>query len=274
MSLPKKPRRIGMSKMTKMVAAGLTLLAAGAVQADVVWNDSFDGASLNPNLSVNVSAQGSVTQTGGQLQMFVSDNGNVQRAMVATSNGQNGETQFNNAALYDFNDHQVSLRFDIASFTGSPSTGPNYNAFETGVGALNPSAGISEGVRVTLAKRNDGVSDYYRFELAGFGATIYPTINGLPTAFEYDLNGNSLTLRVEGTTFTTTSSDTYSWTFTSGTASSYNLMYGAFNAGTPLTGTQVTLDSFEVQAIPEPVTLGLFSISGAVILLGRRALTL
>jgi hypothetical protein len=233
----------------------ISLLAAVGVQAGVVWDDSFDGASLNANLSVSASAVGSVTQTGGQLQMFLSGNDAFQRAKVVTSSGQNGEMQhYNGADLYDFTDHQVSVRFEIASFLGTPADISNFNAFHVGIGELNASAGVATGVKIDLAKRNNAGSDLWRLELDGFGALIQLVLDGMPTAFEFDLEGTNLTLRVEGTTFTS-GLDTYSWTFNSGTAASYELMFGAYNKGTPTVGTQVTLDSFEVTTVPYSYTI-------------------
>ncbi len=210
-----------------------------------IWDDSFDGGSLNANLSVNASADGSVTQTNGQLQMSISTTGGGQRAKVVTSSGQNGEVELGGADLYDFTDHQVSARFDIASFTGTPNTGGNFNVFHVGIGVLNNDGDVTTGVSINLEQRLNEEGVWWRFELEGFDSVIRPELNGLPSAFEFDLGGTTLTLRVEGTTFTT-DSDTYSWTFNSGTADSYALMFGAYNRGTPVAGTQVTLDSFKV----------------------------
>jgi hypothetical protein len=256
-------------KLAWMRIMSCVCISALGVQADAVWNERFNETSINDHLGINVSAYGAVTQTGGQFQMNITTNSSFQRAKVVMSKGQNGETEFNGAALYDFTEHQVSARFDIASFTGSPSAGENYNVFHTGIGELNAFASVTNGVKIDLAKRNDGSSDYYRFELAGFGTTINPSLNGQPAAFEFDLDRTNLTLRVEGTTFTT-GSDTYFWTFNAGEAASYQLMFGAFNNGTPLTGTQVALDSLKVSAfdvsapiIPPDYEIGVAAASGS-----------
>jgi hypothetical protein len=124
----------------------ISILAAVGVQAEVVWNDSFDGASLNANLSVSASAVGSVTQTGGQLQMNLSANSAWHRAKVVTLSGQNGEIQhYNGADLFDFTDHQVSVWFDLDQFVGTPGAGGNYNMFDSGIGELGGAANITTG---------------------------------------------------------------------------------------------------------------------------------
>ncbi|MEN8255695.1 MAG: hypothetical protein ABFR33_09520, partial [Verrucomicrobiota bacterium] len=86
-----------------------------------MWDEDFSAGTLNTNWSVFAPSPSSVTQTGGQLIMDTGETTDTLLAAVYTLTNEAGTvTTYNGAQLYDFYDHQVSTRFDIASMTGTP----------------------------------------------------------------------------------------------------------------------------------------------------------
>jgi len=246
-----------MKKTLKWIMVGI--LAAVGAQAQVVtmWNDSFTNASLNANFTTLVFG-GTVVQTNGTLQMSTGTASKLLRAHVYTAAGQAGETTYNGNAVYDYNAHTVSTRFDLNSNNQTNLTG----SFEVNMGQLNITANDIAGYtgfRISLLQSAATGDDILRAQEYSNGVEINNTWMFLAagertTAFGFDVTGNNVALWLEGNTFAGGATDSsYTLTGTS-TASSYNLSLGA-RGSVNGTASTVVLDSFGVSVTPLPEPL-------------------
>jgi len=269
---------IEMSKWLKLGwMGGALVLAAGALQADGVWSNDFSEASLNANYTVfKAGAGAAVTQTGGQLVMNTAVvNGSAQAAVNTTTDQTGTVTIFNGANLYNFYNHQVKVRFDIASITGTSGTGRNVFYLSIGddtAGNYAPQGNVLDnGIGFRIEQISTGWRIMYTGLVNGIesGGTV-ALIGGVPTAITYTLEGTSATIQMEGATITAVGSLgsgttggtdlTVALADLSTNISGYTMAFGAYNWGNISEKTVVTLDSITVEVIPEPATLGLFNI--------------
>lgn len=269
-----------------------------------MWDERFDGASLNPNLTQNENGRGArSTQVGGTLKMDTGSSAAGAQASVSTTINQAGTlTSYNGAALYNFYNHQVQARFDIASISGKSGTNSR-NIFYFSIG---DDAGNGQGGKISYVPLN-GVMDKgigFRLEQhkglwrlsygslvdAKLTGGVVASLKGKPDAITFTLDGTQATIQLEGTTIQSpgrVGSGTRGGTELmvvlddlSAEISSYTMAYGAYNLGNNLTdktlvtlnSVRVTLGSSEVVGIPEPSSYALLSgcLALASVMLCRR----
>ncbi|MEN8254444.1 MAG: hypothetical protein ABFR33_03135, partial [Verrucomicrobiota bacterium] len=215
-----------------------------------MWDDDFSAGTLNTNWSVYAPSPSSVTQTGGQLIMDTGGTTDALLAAVYTLTDEAGTvTTYNGAQLYDFYDHQVSTRFDIASMAGTPDGPDQRNTFICRFGDVDATDYIEfrlehliylDDWRLMYAVMDGGVYD--NEEVAYF--------DGLPTALTYALNGTNASIQVEGANITVALPN---WIGMVGSIddlsagiADYYIAYGARNFGTPTAQTVVTLEDVAI----------------------------
>lgn len=274
--------------MKKTALIGLmTLSIVGVAQAQTtVWNDSFTDGTLNSNLTAENPAASSLTESsanGGQLTMNAGGDNGGDRSVVKTKVGQNGETTFNGAELYNFYDHTVTASFDIASLSPT-STASGRSSFyfaigydvQTGVNERFDAVGMNDGVNFAIELVNGGTDpDYWRLyytERDG-GSTgntgVAAILDAAPTGITFELDGNTATVGLTGAVTTAIGNqgtgvvgqDTLTITMANLSIPDYTLAFGAYNRNDLDTGVSsvAVLNSFEVTVIPEP---GAFALLG------------
>ena len=255
-----------------LLMVGLSVQAA-AVWDDTfalptaMWDDDFSGALINANMTQYAPAPSTITQTGGQLVLDTGSVGIGPRAQVRMLSDETGAiTTFNGADLYDFYDHQVSARFDIASIAGTPAgAAAAFNVFYFVIGDdatedYFPQS-LDNGVGFSLQQLNTDGDDWWRLSISTHVGEIETAdvalgiLSGLPTAMVFTLVGTSVFIDVEGATFTASGWPRSNGDMTlsgalvdlSADISEYNLVFGAGNKGiAPVTAaTVVTLNAFK-----------------------------
>jgi len=225
------------------------------------WDDDFD--NLNENFTVFTHV-GSVSQTNSQLILdTVVSNGSTQ-AQVSTLTDETGTiTNVGGKAAYNFYDHKISVRFNIASIAGTPDGANRRNTFYFSIGddadGNFNSWVMDNGLAITLEQLHHPDVDRWRLLVTRnvSGTQTVETIgnlSGQPTVLVYSLDGTRAVIEVEGALFTASA-----WTISDGGAklsgnvsdlsaniSAYHLAFGAHNLGTVTEKTVVTLDAFEV----------------------------
>ncbi|MCF7816402.1 MAG: hypothetical protein K9M54_00840 [Kiritimatiellales bacterium] len=279
-----------MNKMSKFfIAVSLMMVAVNGQATVVAWNNDFSGA-INANFTTFTAGAGAlVSQSGDQMVLNTGGATGARQGAVNTLTDETGTlTQFNSAPLYNFYDHQVKVRFDIASMTGTPGAGRNVFYFTVGndsAGNYMPSTSLLDnGVSISLEQVSTGwrltsLSYSNATYIAGTGGVI-ANISGAPTALVYTLDGTQVAISLEGAAISSIGSAgsgtvggtalTSSVADISANISDYHLAFGAYNYGAVTAGTVVTLDSFIAEAIPEPSTLGLLVVVSSVAILGFR----
>jgi len=282
-----------MKEMTRIVTtvSALLLLAAGPLQAAVIWDDDFSGASLNTNFTqFRQGAGAGSTQADGQLVMDVGVTNTSAQAAVNTTTDQTGTiTTFNGEKLYNFYDHQVKARFDIASISGV--NGSNRNTFYFSIGDdvdgnyAPVNGALDNGIGFTLEQVTVSSSTYWRLGYnhltAGVaGGGVVADISGVPTSLTYTLEGTEAIILMLGATITKVGSFgngtvggtdlTVALADLSANISGYTMAFGARNQGAVDAKTVVTLNSFEVTVVPEPSTFALLAASLTALMLFRR----
>ncbi|WP_168442721.1 sulfatase family protein [Pontiella desulfatans] len=223
-----------------------------------IWSDSFEG-TINTNWTEYVQGAGaSVTQAGGQLVMDTGIPAGSAQAALSTTNSADGTmTTFNGEKLYNFYDHPVSARFDIASISGTNGSGRNIFFFTVGDdadGKYNPQANaLDDGIGFRLEHQGDPSAWRIICQAldgaAANGGTV-ADLNGLPTAITYTLDGTQATIELEGTTSTGGDSVlTETLADYSANISGYTLAFGALNYGTVTEKTVVTLDAVSIEVM-------------------------
>ena len=235
-----------------------------AAQASVPWDDGFDGA-LNPNWTVYEHV-GTVAQTNSQMVLGVGTVDGSAQAAVNTLRDETGLiTTFDGAELYNFYNHPVSVRFDIASIVGTPN-GPNgrnvfyFSIGDDSYGNYAPVGSImDDGLGFRLEQLDTGGGAFWRLyyiELVSGGSTetLVAHLNGLPTTLVYRLAGTNASVQLEGTTvsFANWAADgdtlTGSVADLSSNITTYTLAFGAYNLGAVSTPTEVTLNSLKIES--------------------------
>ncbi|RKX38053.1 MAG: hypothetical protein DRP64_16360, partial [Verrucomicrobia bacterium] len=225
------------------------------------WDDGFD--SLNPNWTV-LTLAGSVSQTTGQLVLDTGVASGTAQAQVSTLTDETGTiTSVGGEAAYNYYDHQLSARFDIASIAGTPDGANQRNTFYFSIG--DDAAGnfnswaMDNGLAITLEQLHHPDVDRWRLvvttKVSGTETVeAIGDLSGLPAALVYTLDGTHAAIEVEGAIFTGSG-----WTISDGGAklsgnasdlsanlSDYHLAFGAYNLGTVTEKTVVILDALEV----------------------------
>lgn len=230
-----------------------------------MWEDDFSG-SLSSNWTVFTQGPAaSVTHSNSTMVLDSGDENGGRQAAVNTTTDETGTvSNFNGEALYNFYDHQVSARFDIASITGSNATKRNVFYFSIGDdagGNYMPMDGvIDDGIGYVIEQVTE--TPYWRIQyvtseggVPGAGGVV-ANISGVPSAITYTLDGNNVTIQMEGATITAVGSQgngtvggsnlTATVADFSANISGYTLAYGAYNRGTVAEKTVVTLDDVSV----------------------------
>ena len=228
-------------------------------QTNVIWDDSFDGASVSANWTAYTQGSGaSVIQSDGQLVMDVGIAVNSAQAAVNTTTDQTGSlTTFGGEKLYNFYDHPVVARFDIASINGINGDGRNVFYFTIGDdadGKFNPQSGaLDEGIGFRLEQQGDPASWRILYQALEGASSIGGTVadlNSLPTAITYVLDGTQASIELEGATSTGGDSVlTQTLADYSANISGYTLAFGALNYGTVTEKTVVTLDAVSIEVV-------------------------
>lgn len=262
-------------------------------QERVVWDERFEGASLNSNLTqyTNGSDAASIP-VGGILQMDTGSPTTSAQASVYTRTNQSGSlTTYNGAALYNFYQHPVQARFDIVSIFGTPvgrsrtifyfSIGEGTSGQRGGKISYLPITGSPlQGLGFRLEQLKGGLWRLAYSSLANGKHTggVAAKLNGKPDAITYTLHGTQATIQLEGTTIQergrvgsgepggtelTVELDDLSAILTS-----YTMAFGAYNFGDATDQNQtvvnldsvlVTLGSDKVVGIPEVSNYALLS---------------
>jgi hypothetical protein len=252
----------------------------------VVWDDSFDGPSINSNLTVVTGGSGAaVTQTGGQLIMDTGSTTNTGRAQIVTDKTSTGATTIGSDLVFDYMANAVTATFNIARVT-TDSDGLNNSRptffFTIGQDAGSiyyPNTGLDYGVGIAL-EYLDGLG-YWRFAARTANNTVATedylgNLSALPTSVTYTINNTAASISIAGATFTSGGTGTSSSAITFGDLSGVaaftqrNLAFGAFNAGTVDPQTVATLNAFQVTVVPEPSTFALIAGSLTAMMVYRR----
>ena len=254
-----------------------TVLLSGTCMAGVLWDEDFSGASLNANFTEFTQGAGAeVVQAGGQLVMDTGVAAGSAHAALNTVSDQSGTlTQTNGAALYNFYNHPVQARFDIASISGSSGNKQNVFYFSVGEdadGKHMPQINVLDnglGFRLEQTDSNSTWQIIYQAldGAANAGNGTVAILSGAPTAITYTLSGTQAAIQLEGATFTALgigngtlggSNMTVAVADLSANISEYRLAFGAYNLGGVVEKTVVTLDAFNVELISDldPLSFG------------------
>ncbi|MGB0413884.1 MAG: sulfatase [Coraliomargarita sp.] len=226
-------------------------------QINTVWDDRFTSAELNGNWTVTTQgSSATVSLAGGQLVMDVGATNTSTRAALHTTLNQNGESTVGSGAkLYDFYDHPVTVRFDIASISGQPGDKRNVFYFSIGDdadGKYQPqSNALDDGIGFRLEQQGNPAAwriVYQALQRASASGGTVADLNGLPTAITYTLDGTQATIELEGTTSTGGDSVlTQTLADLSANISGYTLAFGAWNFGEVAEQTIVTLNAVSIE---------------------------
>ena len=244
-------------KRIRICGAGIFLAAGLSVQAGIVWDVDFSEVPTSAATVVQ-SGDAAILRPAGQI---VLDAGSAPGAIVGlrTSNDETGTvTTFNGAPLYNFYNHQVSLRFDIASITGTPNGPDGRNAFYCFFGELD----MSDGIFFRLEQLDTGTGARWRLACetrvaAQTSEKVVATFSAQPTALSFALKGTRAIIEIDGAIITGTSnsglpgagSTIMEWPLDdlSANIKDYVISFGVFNIGAPLARTVVALDAFRAE---------------------------
>lgn len=242
-----------------------------------VWDEDFSDPSLHANWVVSASADGTVTHTNSTLVMSTGTSNKFQRAGIVNFKDPSGvETNASGADIYDFYDHEVSVRFDIAEMLYGTSVGQGRNHFYFSIGdSTGGSAvpgvnnGLKDGVGFMLEFVESPKGPWWRIQYGpstnsaldsvAAGQGTVPTLGRLstrPTAIVWTLDGTNSSITVEGATFTTNpfknqTTATKTLPDYSSNLSIYRLGFGVRNDLEDVTvPTQVTLSNVSVDYAP------------------------
>jgi arylsulfatase A len=232
--------------------------------ASLTWDESFDGASLNANWTPFTQGAGAAaSQVGGQL---VLDSGvalsSAQAALNTTTN-QDGASTFNGQPFYNFYQHPVSMRFDIASISGVNGGGKNVfycSIGEDAAGKYQPQQNaLDDEIGFCLQQEGDPATwsvVYQALDGAQASGGTVAILSGPPSAITYVLNGTQGTIQLEGATIAAVGSAgsgtvggvelSVALADLSANISSYTMAFGAWNFGTVDEKTVVTLDAVSI----------------------------
>ena len=245
---------------------GVFLSVGLSVQAGIVWDVDFSEVPSSAATAFQ-AGDAAILRPAGQI---VLDAGSVPGGIVGlrTSSDETGNaTTFNGAPLYNFYNHQVSLRFDIASIAGTPNGPDGRNAFFCYFGELD----MSEGVLFRLEQLNTGTGDRWRLACetrvaAQATERVVATFSAQPTALSFELKGTRSIIGVKGAIITGTSdsglpgagSTIMEWPIDdlSANIKDYVISFGVFNIGAPLARTVVALDAFQAEVSADQISTG------------------
>ncbi len=226
-------------------------------QTNIAWDDSFGSAALNAHWTVYTQgSSAAVSQTGGQLIMDVNSSNTSTQATLHTMLNQDGDSTVDSGAkLYDFYDHPVTVRFDIASISGDPGSKRNVFYFSIGDdadGKYQPqNNALDNGIGFRLERQGDPAAwriVYQALQGASASGGTVADITGMPTAITYTLNGAQATIELEGATSTSGDSVlTQTLADLSTNISGYTLAFGAWNYGAVNEKTVVTLNAVSIE---------------------------
>jgi hypothetical protein len=269
--------------MLKAIGSIVTaLLIASTTHAGALWDDAFDGASLNANLVQYTAGAGAGSvQARGKLVMDTGGVDGSRQAAVHTAAGPSDAMATSKGKkLYNFYDHPVTVRFDIASISGTPG-GRNLFYFSIGDDAegnhVPQKDVLDNGIGISLEQVVVEGSTYWRIYYSALegseaGGGVVANIAGVPTALTYTLEGTRASIELEGATVSKRgrlgsgkiggTGLTVELADLSANISGYTMAFGAYNFGRVSEKTVVELDSFRVllsKAVPdsEPSSLGL-----------------
>ncbi|VGO13650.1 Arylsulfatase [Pontiella desulfatans] len=227
-------------------------------QTNVIWSESFGEASLNTNWTAYTQGSGaSVIQTGGQLVLDASITNKSAQAALNTTTDQTGTmTTFVGEKLYNFYDHPVIARFDIASISGTNGTGKSEFFFSIGddaVGKYQPQGNaLDDGIGFRLEQAGSPGAwriVYQALEGASASGGTVANLSGIPSAITYVMDGAQATILLEDSTDTSNGSSEVTVTLEdySANITGYTLAFGVFNLGNVDTKTVATLDAVSIE---------------------------
>ena len=182
-------------------------------------------------------------------------NTSTQAALYTTLNQDGDSTVSSGAKLYDFYDHPVTVRFDVASVSGQPGDKRNVFYFSIGddaAGKYQPqSNALDDGIGFRLEQQGNPAAwriVYQALQRASASGGTVADLNGLPTAITCTLDGTQATIELEGTTSTDHDSVlTQTLADVSANISGYTLAFGAWNYGTVTEKTVVILNDVTIE---------------------------
>ena len=252
-----------MKMLNKWLMVGVLAYAAvlaATAQADVLWSEPFDGTQLNTNWTEFAHGAGAgATQSVGQVVLDTGITASTAHAALSTTTDQSGSVSIHaGEPLYNINAHPVTVRFDIASITGTPDGSRNVFYFSIGDDAdgnyMPKSPFLDDGIGFSVEQLDAGWRINYSALVGGvesFG--LVADLNGLPSAITYTLDGTLATIELEGTTSTGGDSVlTQTLADLSANLSGYTMAFGAFNRGAVSQKTVVTLNKVTVSAVAPP----------------------
>jgi len=242
-----------------------------------VWDEDFSDPALNANWVISKSASGSVTHTNSTVVMSTGTSNKFQRAGLVNFKDPSGvETNPSGADIYNFYDHEVTVRFDIAEMLHGSSVGQGRNHFyfsigdSTGGSAAPGNSGLKDGIGFMLEFIETAGGPLWRIQYApttnsaldqvaagGAFPSALGKLSNRPTAIVWTMDGTNSSITVEGATFTSNpfknkTTATKTLPDYSSNLSIYRLGFGVRNDSKDVTvPTQVTLSNVSVNYAPQ-----------------------
>jgi len=271
-------------------AAVVDVLSHGAVANDTVNDTAAIHAALNAAATNGGGVEGDlvkrvrgvgalVVQREGRLVMDTGAAVGSAQAAVTLSRDQTGRGVLpGGARVFNFYDHPVKIRFDIESVSGRPAGGPSRNVFyfsigDDGDGNYAPQAKVLDaGIGFCLEQLDTGEGPYWRLVYTALkdgvaaGETgVAAELSGVPSAMTVALDGRVASIQLEGASISKIGgtgrgskggrSLEARLTDLSSDVAGYTLAFGAYNLGTVVEKTVVTLQAVSV-GVDAPLMVG------------------
>lgn len=235
-------------KNTKWIMIG-ALLVAGMAQASLVtldentstkvanWSGAEVGIAGNTPTGSATSGNGSSTNIASFVVGMIKNASSTNLTRVGLDFDVSGQQTITNATLNLYLSGKMSPSYDLAVYAKTVA-GSLHNTSATAKAAFDESGYVDTGLRIATTTAG---GTWFAFDVTSYVNNA--VANGGIASFRFQMLNDT--------------------TLTFGTTDSYTIT--AFK-------TTATAPSLDLNVIPEPATVGLFSISAAVILLLRRRL--
>lgn len=232
------------------------LFISSAVQADILYDWNFATQSDGTKL-------GAVTSTGTEssIQFYSSA---FADAAVSSGNliiNQSGANQICYANISDPTSGTYWYVAEVSGWTTSTSLGYTDLWFMNGTSALS-------GMRLSLSNTSNAYLQMYHSGGLGNAAALNPTGSDLIMATKFDIDSGTATVL-----YKLGDNDWVTWvdkTPNAGNITHLRFSAGNFGTGNEIQMSRVYLTDTDPTAVPEPATIGLFGVAGALALVLRR----